>query len=255
MGETPYRIFFTVHPGTDRRFASFIDFLAQIPEVHWVGTLIGYYQIGLQLRASSFEQLRHVLDSIDQAFGAIIVQKEYAIISELTFLSTNPVRQKRVKTPKMSFRATSDQVKLDEVDRAILTVLRERPLTPLSELGRALKMPTNTVTYRFKNLVDKQVILGFFYSHDERRYGFESYLLLVSVMGLGTKAIEQLRIFALQHSQIIMFTTCTGRWDFEFEVVVSDVRELQRIVDGIHTAAQGAVRDVLIHAWGHDFKG
>ena len=220
-----------------------------------MGTLIGYYQIGLQLRASSFEQLRRVLDSIDQAFGAIIVQKEYAIISELTFLSTNPVRQKRVKTPKMSFRATSDQVKLDEVDRAILTVLRERPLTPLSELGRALKMPTNTVTYRFKNLVDKQVILGFFYSHDERRYGFESYLLLVSVMGLGTKAIEQLRIFALQHSQIIMFTACTGRWDFEFEVVVSDVRELQRIVDGIHTAAQGAVRDVLIHAWGHDFKG
>jgi hypothetical protein len=52
-----------------------------------------------------------------------------------------------------------------------------------------------------------------------------------------------------------MFTACTGRWDFEFEVVVSDVRELQAIVDELHSVAGGAVRDILIHAWGEDLKG
>jgi hypothetical protein len=52
-----------------------------------------------------------------------------------------------------------------------------------------------------------------------------------------------------------MFTSYTGRWDYEFEVVVADVRELQAIVDDIHSAAAGSVRDVLIHAWGDDLKG
>jgi hypothetical protein len=52
-----------------------------------------------------------------------------------------------------------------------------------------------------------------------------------------------------------MFTSCVGRWDFEFEVVVSDVRELQLIVNDIHMAAKGTVRDILIHAWGDDLKG
>jgi DNA-binding Lrp family transcriptional regulator len=255
MGETPYRIFLTIHPGTERRHASFLDFLTKIPEVHWVGTLIGYYQVGLQLRASNFEQLRRVLDSIDQSFGSMIVQKEYGIISELTFLSASPIRQKRIKTPKITFRASSTQLRLDDVDRGILEILRDRPLAPLSEVGRTLKMPTNTVAYRFKNLLDKQVILGFFFSHDERSYGLESYLILVSVVGLGSKTAEQLRRFAHEHPQVLMFTACTGRWDFEFEVVVSEVGELQRIVDGIHAAAQGEVRDILVHAWGYDFKG
>jgi DNA-binding Lrp family transcriptional regulator len=255
MGETPYRIFFTIHAASDQQLNSFLEFLAKIPQVHWVGTLIGYYQVGLQLRASSFEQLRATLDLIDDAFGSLIVQKEYGIISELTFLSTSPIREKRIKNPKISFTATSEQVKLDEVDRAFLSLLRERPVAALSELGRALKMPTTTIAYRFKNLVNKRVILGFFYSHDERRYGFESYLLLVSVVGLGRKVVEQFRLFALRHPQILMFTACTGRWDFEFEVVVSDVRELQRIVNEIHGATKGSVRDILIHAWGRDVKG
>lgn len=38
-------------------------------------------------------------------------------------------------------------------------------------------------------------------------------------------------------------------------VVVSDVRDLQAIVDNMYSVANGSVRDVLIHAWGHDLKG
>lgn len=255
MGETPYRVFFSIHAGGNDRLRAFLEFLTGIPEIHWVGTLIGHYQVGLHLRASSVGQLRGILDTIDESFGHMIVQKEYGIISELTFLPHSPLRDKKVKQPKISFRATSDTVTLDEIDRVILRLLQERPLAPLSELGRSLGMPTTTVAYRFNNMVRKQVILGFFYSHDERAYGFESYLLLVSVVGLGSKVGERFRQFARKHPQILMFTSCTGRWDFEFEVVVSDVRDLQVIVDDLHAAADGAVRDVLIHAWGHDLKG
>jgi DNA-binding Lrp family transcriptional regulator len=255
MGETPYRIFFTLNAAHSGRRASFLEFLVTIPEIHWVGTLIGQYQVGLHLRASSFEQLRRILDKIDRAFGDMIVQKEYAIISELTFLSTSPIRHRRIKSPRITFRATSEQVKLDKVDHAIIEVLRARPLSSLHEMGRDLKLPSSTVAYRLKNLIDKQVILGFFYSHDERGYGLESYLLLVSVEGLGGKVAEKLRLFASEHPQVLMFTSCVGRWDFEFEVVVSDVRELQLIVNDIHMAAKGTVRDILIHAWGDDLKG
>jgi DNA-binding Lrp family transcriptional regulator len=255
MGETPYRIFFSIHAGGNKRLNAFLDFLIKIPEVHWVGTLIGYYQVGLHLRASTFEQLRAILDSIDDAFGEMIIQKEYAIISELTFLPTSLITQRRGRQTRISFRASSKRVDLDAADRKLLAHLQEHPLASLSQISRSLGIPTTTLAYRFKNLTHKRVILGFFYSHDERGYGYESYLLLVSVVGLGSKTAEHFRHFASQHPRILMFTACTGRWDFEFEVVVSDVRELQAIVDELHSVAGGAVRDILIHAWGEDLKG
>ncbi len=255
MGETPYRIFFSIHAGSNKRLNSFLNFLVKIPEIHWVGTLIGYYQVGLHLRASSYEQLRSILDTIDESFGDMIIQKEYGIIAELTFLPTSLIPQSRLKQQRISFRAVSERVTLDAADRRLLAHLQEHPLAPLSQISRSLGMPTTTLAYRFKNLIRNRIILGFFYSHDERGYGYESYLLLVSVVGLGSKLAERFRHFSAEHPQIVMFTSSTGRWDFEFEVVLSDVRQLQGIVDDLHSIAGGAVRDILIHAWGEDLKG
>jgi DNA-binding Lrp family transcriptional regulator len=255
MGETPYRILFSVHAGSPQRLRALLKYLVEIPQIHWVGTLIGYYQVGLHLRASSFDRLRSILDMIDRQFGEMIVQKEYSIISELTFLPYSPVREKGLKKPKISFCASTDEVSLDELDRTLIHQLQTNPLAPISQLGRTLGIAATTLAYRFNNLVRSGVILGFFYSHDERGYGLESYLILVSVVGLGGRLTEALRNLATKDPRFLMFTSCTGRWDFEFEVVVSDVRELQAIVDDIHSVAAGSVRDVLIHAWGDDLKG
>jgi DNA-binding Lrp family transcriptional regulator len=255
MAETPYRIFFSVHAGSRQRLRALLKYLVEIQQIHWVGTLIGYYQIGLHLRASSFNQLRSILDMIDRQFGEMIVQKEYSIISELTFLPFSPLRERGFKKPKISFRASTDQVSLDKLDRTLIYQLQVNPLAPISQLGRTLGVASNTLSYRFNNLVRSGVILGFFYSHDERAYGLESYLILVSVVGLGGRLTEALGNLAAKDSRFLMFTSYTGRWDYEFEVVVADVRELQAIVDDIHSAAAGSVRDVLIHAWGDDLKG
>lgn len=253
--QVPYRMFISVHSRSSREIDKLISFLVQLPEVHWVGSLVGSYQIGLHIRAGAVHELERLLSKVDEKFGEVIVQREYSVITELTFYAVSPVTERGKKRPDISLAADNSPVKLDELDNSILHILREKPLAPISEVARSVGHPSNTIHYRINRLIEERVILGFFYSHNLRVYGLSRYFVLVSVTGLGMTLRERFRGLALSSPHIVMLTTAIGRWNIELEVIARDVVELQQIISLIHTSAEGRVRDILIHSWEKDFKG
>jgi predicted dienelactone hydrolase len=133
-------------------------------EGSWFVSLIGSYQYSVTIRAKGHLDFLEISDRIDKRFGDIITDKSVSSIVQLSLFE--PLLVDSSSGPRKSFDyvATSDRLELSALDYGILTLLRDKPLASMQEIGRAAGASATTVDYRFNRLITFGAIMGFAYS-------------------------------------------------------------------------------------------
>ena len=120
------------------------------------------------------------------------------------------------------------QVMLDDLDRRLISVLREDGRAPISTLAQILGVSRATVQTRIDRLLDSGVVLGFTirarqdYDPDAIRA-----IMLIEVAGRSTtQVIRLLRGLPELHA----VHTTNGAWDLIAEIRAENLRDFDRVL-------------------------
>lgn len=252
QGKTPYRFYFSVRKGDPERIQGMIEYIETVPQVGWLGALFGQYQYLMTLKVESRFDLDSILNDIDARFGDLVVKKMMVMTSRFTLYMPGVVDKPGTLRPSSEYSVSSRGVPLDRIDRRLVEVLDRKPLASIHALAKILEVPASTISYRIERLVDTGVILGFGYFYDDRALGGESFLVHVSLEGLGGRSIEKLFDMARAEPRVTWAAKTVGAWDFEMEVALEDVSGLDDIVRQVYQCSGSEVREVFTHTWSRD---
>jgi DNA-binding Lrp family transcriptional regulator len=132
-------------------------------------------------------------------------------------------------------------VTIDKIDYQLLNEIAIDARIPLIQLAEKLKSSSQTVNYRIKNLMKKDIIKAFRVDIDLSKLGFQNCMidLYLKDHTKGKKIEEYVK--ANPYVDYIMDMTI-GWCDLNFRLVVKDIDFLSQIVEDIETKYPGAVR-------------
>ena len=122
---------------------------------------------------------------------------------------------------------------LDDLDRRLISALREDGRAPVSKLAAILGISRATVQSRLDRLIDSGAVLGFTIRsrHD---YGANTVraIMLIEVTGRSTTTvIKHLRGLPELHS----LHTTNGAWDLGAEIRASSLSDFDRVLREVRT--------------------
>jgi DNA-binding Lrp family transcriptional regulator len=129
----------------------------------WIAELVGNYDLGISIIFRNIGHLDEAIKVLCKESGV----EDPLVCYNLTF-SIMPLRimyqdiNKEFITKTMSFKIEkSSRVKIDKLDEKILGVLARDARIPLIKIAKEVNSTANTVKYRMKQLVEKEVIFGY----------------------------------------------------------------------------------------------
>jgi DNA-binding Lrp family transcriptional regulator len=120
---------------------------------------------------------------------------------------------------------------LDDIDRELLSLLRDNARMPIAALAKKLKVARGTVQNRLARLERDGVIVGYTVrlkpQHEPQRIR-----ALMSVLVEGNRSGEVLR--ALRgHPNVTALHTTNGRWDLVAELRADSLEDFDRVLGEI----------------------
>lgn len=118
---------------------------------------------------------------------------------------------------------------IDEIDWKILRELQENARTSYAELGRRVNLTTPAVIERVRKLEDAGIITGYRAEIDTAKVGLPiTAFIRMSISGVDYSHIVEV---AEQTKEILECHRGTGSDSFIIKAAVSDVENLQTIID------------------------
>jgi DNA-binding Lrp family transcriptional regulator len=121
----------------------------------------------------------------------------------------------------------------DELDRRLISVLREDGRAPISKLGTILGISRATVQSRLDRLIETGAVLGFTVRF-RQDYDVDAIraIMMIEVSGKSTTAvIRQLRGLPELHS----LHTTNGTWDLIAEIRSDSLTDFDRVLREVRT--------------------
>lgn len=126
-----------------------------------------------------------------------------------------------------------ERIKLDELDRALLSALREDGRAPVAVLARELRVTRATVTSRIDRLISSGVIVGFTVRVRDEVDPLEIRAVsLIEVEGRDTDTVIR-RLRGLP--EITALHTTNGGWDLVAELRAASLGDFDRVLGRIRS--------------------
>jgi len=107
---------------------------------------------------------------------------------------------------------------MDKIDRKILKELLENSRTPLSQIGKKVRLSRENVYYRIQNLIKKEIIKDFVTSIDYVALGFQQYAVFVEFDKIGKEKEEQIIEYLKNEKSISWIGVLSGNWSLTFNI-------------------------------------
>ena len=126
--------------------------------------------------------------------------------------------------------APSEQMKVDQRDKKILSMLSVDSRMPLSKLAKATYISKVAVHNRINTLQEKGIIKGFTTSIDLRYLGYSTYHIFMVINESDQLKKQHLIEHLMQIPNTKNIIEYSDRWDLEWVIIAKDLQEFDTIV-------------------------
>lgn len=228
LGRSGYAVFNRFHRVDEKLKSEIIEYLKNIPELYWIALLGGKYDIVFAFMCKSINEFNKLYYQVLNKYGKHLTENTISIRTELrqykrTYLSGN---LSQFKAPV--FGKEPQIIKLDKVDIEILNILSNNARISIVNLSKVLKKSQSTLTWRIKQLKDKEIIQGFSTYIKSQNFGMQSYRLLLNLEGMDEKTRSSLFEYVNNGQYMILAIETVGQWNFEITLEVENHLHLQK---------------------------
>jgi DNA-binding Lrp family transcriptional regulator len=177
-------------------------------------------------------------------YGNFFEHYTVSILTQVTCLKKSYLLSEDKNTINSEFYSIScsgDPVLIDELDYHLLNEIATNARIPLIQLAEKFDTSSQTINYKIKNLIKKEIILAFRVDVDISKLNLQNCMIDIYLKdhNKGNKIKEYLK--SNPYIQNIMDMTI-GWCDLNFELVVRDINSLTQIMDDIDNKFSGAIR-------------
>ncbi|MFA6530160.1 MAG: Lrp/AsnC family transcriptional regulator [Candidatus Micrarchaeia archaeon] len=126
-------------------------------------------------------------------------------------------------------KETGGPLKLDKKDKAIMQQLEENSRQSYSEIGRKVKLRSDTVEYRVNRLLESGLILRMFAEPDLDKLGLKTYRLYLKTETEN----PELETYLKNHPKAQWFAKFEGEWDYAIRYSLKNEGELKKEMDAL----------------------
>lgn len=124
---------------------------------------------------------------------------------------------------------------MDKIDLKILTALDKNPRASFNELGRAARVSKEVAQYRFKQLVKKKIITGFFAYINVARIGRRPHKILIKYKSVTKEIQQQIRDYVINNKEVSWAGLCEGTWDLIITCLTKTAKDFTLFFDEFFT--------------------
>lgn len=201
----------------------FISFAKEHPGLGWFA-LRGNMNISLSGYVKSVEEVKGVLDDLNNKFHSVIKTKKPSVATKIYHFKRNYLYKSRDYDTLVWGETTS--VKIDSTDKKILMLLTDNVRMPSTEIARKVKLSTRAVIDRIKRMERARLILGYRTALNLQKLGYSHYKVELFIENLSKRRKNQLIEYMRVHPNIVYITDVLDLIDLEFEAHLKSADEL-----------------------------
>ncbi|MBI5881202.1 Lrp/AsnC family transcriptional regulator [archaeon] len=225
LGLEHYRVFFTFNAKKDIQEKQVFDFLRQKSGVYWAARIGGKYDLVVVLFVRDFEAFDNFIDGFNTQFPGLIKDyKSCYVINHWIY------RHKQLSKGRseLSYGYNDKLVGIDELDRQILSRIKDDCRLPALELAKGKDVSYKTIINRIKSLEQKKVILGYrmFLKSEQQK----PFVVLLSFKDYSRKSEKLLLSYLAENDNITQTVRLFGIWDLFLHIRIEDNERLQQLI-------------------------
>jgi DNA-binding Lrp family transcriptional regulator len=179
-----------------------------------------------------------------QKFGKYFTQSAISILTHTILCKKTYLLGEKGTSSEREFFITScegDPVPIDEIDYRILNDLALNARTPLINLAKKIGCSPQTINYRIKHLIQKEIIQAFRISINPVKLGLQGCMidLYLKDQTMRRKILDYIK--SKPYVYDIMFMNI-GWSDLTFQIYIHNITELSRLMEDIETRFPDTIR-------------
>jgi DNA-binding Lrp family transcriptional regulator len=223
--------------------------LNQNPYTHYIFRCLGKFDIAFDIVAPSIKEFDNILREILQEFGKHVKHYETSTIldvlkySHLTDAFSNDIELKQMKyvsdssfmkfVHPMTIDYNQEVNSLDEADMKLLYFLSNNSTLQLKQLSGMVSVSADTVKYRIKGLIDKNIILGFMPIINLSMLGYHTYLVLLELNNVSFNAKNKILSYLSSHEDVIFCLRTSGQYEITLNATVKNNLHLNEFISAL----------------------
>jgi DNA-binding Lrp family transcriptional regulator len=230
----------------ENRRKAFTRMLISRPDVSWVAEFSGDYQVACTVHTQSDHELKSIFHAIHNVQGVAIIDKQVRTELSLTYFPLKYFLEQNKRTAILEATYRENSVKVDDVDRKILSGLARRVGESHASIARALKLPATTFHERYKSLVQRGVICASTYFLNMHKAGLYTFKALVSLRTAPATFESELKEFCHLHPNVSLLVSCAGAWDYEINFDINNLRAANECIQTLQNSFRQYIQKVQV---------
>ena len=223
----------------------FIKFLINNPNVVWIASCDGKYDLAFGTWARDTEFLDKTIKELNKKFGQYISERQIAtIIKGEYFVRDHLIDKKKPSAFRESFfGAVPKSSKVDDIDWKILLELGKNSRITAVDISKIIKISADAVRDRIKKLERSGVVRHYNIVPNESNYPYLHYKILVGLRNLSEEKERSLIEYCRMNTNIVYVVKALGPWEFEIDMEVKNMEQFREIMMEIKTKFKDIIKD------------
>ena len=245
LGFTVHKNFLRIQNLNKGREKELIDFLVNHPNVVWVASCDGKFDLAFGTWAKDMDFLDKTITELNKKFGEHIAERQIAtIIRGEYFIRDYLIQKEKPSAYRESFfGAIPTLVKMDETDWKILVLLGKNSRTSAVEIANQVKLSADAIAERIRKLEKSGVIRHYNIVPNEAKYPYLHYKVLIGFRNISEERERSLREYCRTNPNIVYIVKSLGSWEFEIDLEVESIEKFREIMMNIKTAFNDILKD------------
>lgn len=230
LGYTFYNVFFQFSSLSSSEEQAVIDYLVKQPEVGWVVSTMGNWNLVIAVLVKDVLQFQGFLERLFDKYPDSFSRKFFQII-----VDAFPRKKKYLYSGVDSDDAPDDfyyggreSAVVDNLDVAILFQLSKDVRSSSLAISNELQVSPHTVQSRIKGMVSSGLIQAFSTKLNPLAYGYQWYFVLVEFASGSAKKRHQLVTALCRESNVVYIANAIGVQNMTVDFHVKDLLQLKQ---------------------------
>jgi DNA-binding Lrp family transcriptional regulator len=233
LGYFLVRVYIDLYEHDSEKEKELIDFLVKENSTGRVSATVGNWDLIVSFYVKEIVDFRTFWFEFLEKYRPIIKEYNTNIVTEnILFRRAYLLGETKDTLLQKWSRGAARVEKVDGVDEKIIHLLTENARTPIETIAYKTKLGSMAIIYRIKQLIKKEIIVGYKINIDLGNLGYDYYKVTLELE--DTKIVKNLITYCHQHPNIISVTeSISDNVDFEFNMELKDFNTFLKIIDDL----------------------
>lgn len=206
------------------------DYLTKQPDVIWVISCSGRWDIIFGIASKDIEELNQILTRFMNKYSKNIAERTITVFNKATLHHRKWLLPSKQQDINWLLGGKIEELKIDSIDKKILHILNKNARTPVIEIVRKLNISSSLAIQRIKNLKKKEIIGAFRLGINREKLGINYCKAFVYYQNKTAESENQLLQYCHSLPTILGVSQSIGPWDLELEFEVKHYNEFHIIM-------------------------